>query len=310
MATKAVELLTQIKDILLISGSTQDPNIIRAMNLVQKQIYNSHYHWRDLEAVTSLVTVASTATVDIPVTTGIIYDVTQTSTSPYGKLTYISPRKFHAIIPQPTQFATNKPIWYTWWGGKLYLYPIPDAVYTLTLYTYNKPLNMKLYATGTASNNGASTTVTGSGTKFKTAANVDTSMFFAYQSDIKSDSTYPWSTIATIAADTTMTISAYAGAGGQAAAEAYYTSSECSYSNDFDLALVYGTAILMSGKMQDQSDTMKWLIQQYDAQIIFLAQTQTSIPDYKPILEDFYVVSRDRGLGDSAYKFPFIRSDI
>lgn len=376
MATKAYELISQVKDICLVEGTTEDTKILRMMNLVQWDIYNTNFRWRGLEGYptiyttelltldvapstawavgdtitgatsastcvivevlttktfnvkdrsaaftlgevlsngtytadqgTAYPTVASNSYATAPSTLAMIYDVRQTSDSPYAKLEYLNPINFHDAIPQPTAYAEGKPLYYTWWGGRLWFFPIPDATYTITIYGYLKPINMKLYTTGTSQHSG--TAVTGTATYFSNNANVDTNMFYAYQADVRSDGTYPWSAITTVTDNDTLVIATYGGSSGGSAV-AYACSSPTSYPEDFDLLIVYGTCIMYGGRLREfDSKLMDWLQGQYTKTLGALADTQTAIPDYTPILEDFSV-SAAGYLGDSKYKYPFILKD-
>jgi hypothetical protein len=53
---------------------------------------------------------------------------------------------------------------------------------------------------------------------------------------------------------------------------------------------------------------MDWLQGQYAKTLSALVDTQTSVPDYTPVLEDFSVAKAGY-LGDSKYKYPFILQD-
>ena len=307
MASKVYELLTQVKNLCLVEGTTEDTKILQLLNQVQWDIYNSHAPWRALEVYPTVTTTASQAYVTVPSTLAMVYDVRQTSDSPYTKLEFVEIQKFHEVVPQPTIYSTGKPVYYSWWGGRFWLYPIPASTYTLTVYGYSKPVNTKLYSTGTAAHSG--TTVTGTDTYFSNNANVDTNMYFAYQGDVRSDGTYPWSAISAVTTNTAMTIGTYAGSSGGSTV-AYACSSAPSYSEDFDLLLIYGTSILYGGRLREfDTKLMDWLQKAYDRLFGGLVNTQTYVPDFTPILEDFTPYPR-RILSDSAYKYPFIFRDI
>ena len=303
MSSKAYELLSQIKDICIVDGITEDLKILKMMNLVQWDIYNTSHRWRPLEGYPTVTTTDGTSYVVAPSTLAMIYDVTQTSTSPYYKLEFVQVQNFHELVPQPSQYAEGPPRFYTWWGGRFWLFPIPDATYTLTVYGYLKPVNMKLYATGTAAH--SSTTVTGTSTYFSNNANVDTTMFYAYQGDVRSDGTYPWSSISAVTDNDTMTISTYSGSSGSATV-AYAASSASSFTEDFDLLLVYGTSIMYGGRLREfDSKLMEWLIGSYAKTLAALVDAQTTFPDYTPILEDFSP-TRGKMFRGEEYKYPFI----
>lgn len=306
MATKTQELLTQVKDLCLLSSSdtSQDTALIRHMNQVQQQIYLARGSWRDLQASTTISTVASTAYVAVPSDMALLYTIRQTSSSPYGKLAYLDPQRFHEVVPQPTMYSEGKPTYYSWWGDRLYLYPIPDAVYTLTAYYYKRPTNMKIYSTGTAAH--TALVVTGTSTYWLSGDNVDTNMFFSYTADVRSDGTYPWATVASVTANTTLGIAAtYTGA---TASGTYIASSASSFGVDFDTLLVLGTAILFSGKNAQLTESMAWMKGEYDRMLTTLAKAQDRQPDWTPVARE-----TERGgvmLGADAARFPFIREDL
>src|SRR3972149_10407683 len=113
MASKAYELLSQIKDLCIVDGTTEDLKILKMMNLVQWDIYNTSHRWRPLEGYPTVDTTTSVSYVTAPSTLAMIYDVRQTSTSPYMKLEYVEARNFHELVPQPTAYATGSPSYYT-----------------------------------------------------------------------------------------------------------------------------------------------------------------------------------------------------
>ncbi len=309
MSSKAYELLTQVKNLALIDDTSQDTIILSFMNNIQWQLYNAHYHWRALESYETTATTASQAYTTVPSNVGVIYDVRQTESSPYAKLRYVTPYKLNLVIPQPSEFSTDKPLYYTWWGGRLWFYPIPNDAYDLTIYYYKKPTNMKAYSTGTASVSG--TALTGTSTYWSNNANVDTNMYFAFTADVRSDGTYPWAAITTVGGNTSITLtSAYT---GSTSSGAYVISSANTFPEDFDLCVIYGSVIIMAGRVRELRETAQWLQTQYQQQVTFLAETQTSIPDQTSVVEDFSVDSANfpfTALLGQGYKYPFIRSDM
>ena len=377
MPSKAIELITQVKDFCKISDTSYDTLILQKLNLVQWQLYNSHFHWRDLETFTTLTTtetmtlnvapstawavgdtitgatslttsctiteVLSTLTFHVknrngsytlgevltngtytadqgtayptfssdsyipaPTDLGILYDLRQTDVSPYAKLTYLTPQKFHSLIPQPTEFAEGSPLYYTWWGGRLYFYPIPDQSYDLTAFYYKKPTNMKLYSTVTAAHSGI--TWTGTTTFWLNNLNVVAGMFVAYQADVLSDGTYPWAKVAGVTTNTALTTTlAYTGASG-ATTVAYWANSESTFTDFFDLALIYGATIMMGATFREIRESSPWFQEQYKEQLAGLAEAQVSIPDQRGIVEDFTPVAPQPNLTGQEYKYPFIRS--
>lgn len=306
MSSKAYELLARIKSLCLISGTSEDDTILRMMNEVQWQLYSAHYPWRSLQDNTTTSTTDGTAYVAVPSTTAMIYTVRQTSDSPYSRLTYLSVPKFHEVIPQPTAYSEGKPVYYSWWDSKLWLYPIPDDTYTLTIYGYKKPVNMKIYSVGTAAN--TTTAWTGTSTYWSTNANVDSSMYLAYQADIRSDGTFPWVGITTVTSATAITAAAtYTGG---TATGAYVAASPSTFDESFDLLLIYGTIILYgTTRLRDKEDLIKWSDVQYTKLLTNLIEVNKALPDFTPVMEDFSS-GGSMQLGDSAYKFPFIVKDF
>lgn len=374
MASKAYELLQQIKDLALISGVTEDNSILRKMNLAQWDIYNAHYPWRDLETTTTvsttelltldvapstnwavgdtitgatstktcvIVDVLTTKTFNVkdrsgtftlgevlsngtytadqgaanptfssnafataPANMAKLYSLVQDTDSPYTKLRYIPPRKFHTILPQPTLYSVDKPTDYTLFGGKIWFYPIPDTTYDLKLSMYKKPVNMKLYSTGTATH--TTITVTGTSTYWLDNSNVDTNMYFAYDADIRSDGTVPWVKIASVAANGTLTTYyAYTGADTTGT---YICSSESVFSEEFDTVLIARTLMLMSVRLRELEGLLSWAKENYINGMKSLIAQQQARPDYQPVLENFS--STPILLGAEAAKFPFIMRDI
>jgi len=375
MSSKAYELLTQVKNLCLVEGTSDDTKILQMMNLIQWELYNSNFRWRCLQTITNAYTtelltldvapstiwavgdtirgatslktciivdvltsttynikdrsgaftlgevlsngtytadqgllyptVSSNSYIYTPSSLAMIFDVRQTSTSPYVKLSFLEMSKFHESVPQPTTYAEGTPVYYSWWGGKLWLYPIPDETYTLTISGYSKPVNMKIYTTVTSQHSGL--TVTGTSTYFSSNANVDTNMFYTYQGDVRSDGTYPWSFISAVSSATAMTISAYTGASG-ATTVAYACSSASSFAEDFDQLLIYKTCIMYGGRLREfDTKFMEWLMEMEKKTFAGLLDAQSYYPDSTPILEDFSP-SGGVGLGDK-YKYPFIVED-
>jgi len=304
MSSKAYEIFQQIKDLSLISGTADDDLILQKMNLSQWKIFHTHYPWTALEDITTVDTVDGQAYNSFPSTMGQLLDVVQADTAPYQQLKYLSPDEFHKKLPQPTQFAEGKPTYYTWFAGKFWWYPIPDDEYELSISIYKKPVSLKVYSAETAAHSG--TTVTGTSTKFKDNANVDTAMFFAYTADKRSDGTYPWSAISAIASNTSMTIATYTGA---TATGAYACSSELLFPEEFDLLLVYETCLLLGGRSREIATLVPWLTSERDRYLGGLIDSQRGRIPFKPVLEDFQsggVIP----LGDYAAKYPFIKSDL
>ena len=255
---------------------------------------------------TGYPTVAASPYLILPADIGVIYDIRQTSDSPYTKLVYLSPREFHRMVPQPTQYSENKPTHYTWFEGKLWFIPIPDEgdTYTLTVYYYRRPTAMKLYSTGTASVSGAA--VTGSSTYFSTNANVDAGMFFAFTADTLSDGSYAWSEIAAVSSATGITLKAsYAGG---TSTGSYIISSAPTFDEDFVPYIVYQTAFLECGRNRELKETATWLKGMADEQLRGLVIKQTTVPDHDAAARGFRM--DDRVLGDDAAKYPFIRGNL
>ena len=252
---------------------------------------------------------AYNAYLEAPSTLQHLYTLRQTSDSPYRKLTYVPVQKFHELIPQPTEHASSMPTHYTWWNSKLWFFPIPDQTYTLTWNGYLKPVNCKIYTTGTAAHSG--TAVTGTSTYWSNNANVDTNMFFAYQDDVRSDGTYPWSAITTVTDNDTLAIATYTGSSGASTVN-YACSSELSYSTDFDPLIEYWAAWITAGRNRDLVDESyrEFLRQQKDALLASLIMSQSYTPDSRPVLEDFTPSPHQRMFGGVAYQYPFLKRDI
>ena len=301
--SKAIELIKQVKDFCMISDTTYDTTILQKLNLVQWQLYNSHFHWRDLETYSTVATVDGQAYSTVPTDMGVLYDLRQGDTAPYVKLEYVAPQKFHALIPQPTLFSEEKPRYYTWWGGRLYFYPIPDAAYNLTAFYYKKPTGMKLYSVATAAV--STTALTGTSTYWKDNANTAVGMYFAFQADLLSDGTFPWALIKTLTDNTNIVLdAAYTGAGTTGT---YYINSLSTYTDFFDLALIYGATIMMGSLFREIRESSPWFQEQYKEQLSGLAEAQVSLPDYRGIVEDFTPVGPQVNLAGQEYKYPFIQ---
>jgi hypothetical protein len=307
MASKAYELISHVKKLCLISGTTEDETILRFLNLTQWEIYNLNFRWRCLEAYPTVSTATGVAYATVPTTLGMVYDVrlSPTTASPYGKISYIDPHKFQELIPPDSVPISGTPKYYTWWSGRFYFYPTPDAVYVLTVYGYSKPVGMKVYATGTATY--SVVTVTGSGTYFSNNANVDTTMSFAYPADARSDGVLPWSAISAVTSNTLLTIATY---GGVTASGAYVCSSGSSFPEDFDQILVLGAAIMHTARLREtNTQFMAWLQSSYSKAMTGLLDSQTHVPDYTPVLQRYMPGQRDI-MGDPINKTPVLPKEL
>lgn len=241
---------------------------------------------------------------NIPSDVGVIFDMRQTSTSSYSKLSYLNPQEFHATIPQPSAYASGTPTFYTWWGGRLWWYPIPDDDYTITMYYYKKPVALKLYSAGTASV--VTTAVTGVSTAFLANLNVVAGMYFAFTGDVLSNGTLPWADIASVASATSLTLkSAYTGG---ASGTSYACSSVVTFPPEFDAYLIYAAALIEAIRfpaMKELRDELKANINEI---LPGLIRNQTYIPDYTAVMQDF-----NQGgvmLGADYARFPFIRGNL
>lgn len=253
---------------------------------------------------TSYPTITYTPYGVVPSAVGVIYTIRQVSDSPYQKLSFLSVPKFHEFIPQPTMYGYNKPTHYTWWGENLWFYPIPDAPYTLTIYHYARPVGMKIYTTGTAVHSGL--TITGTSTHWLDNANVSAGMFFAYQSDVRSDGTYPWAEIASVSADGTATLAeSYT---GSLATGSYVMTSESIFPPDFDLALIYQAAIWENMRNREMGQSIQIMKEEYKEAFSGLLKTQRAHPDQ--IVEAGRFQTEPFILGDDAAKFPFIGGNL
>lgn len=299
---KVYELIQRVKDIALISGTDRDTAILANLRLAEWQLYNQHYCWRSLQANIDLTTVASQQYLDIPSDMGLIYSVRQTSHTPYRKLTYIAPQKFHFVVPQPTLYAKTKPTHYSLWGGKFWLFPIPDDAYTLTVYYYKRPTTLKVYSTGTAAVSG--TAVTGTNTAFKDNNNVTSGMYFTFQADTDGIS-YAWTKISSVNSNTSLTLeSSY---GGATSSGSYICSSEPVFPAEFDLVLIYYAAIIECGRNRELQGMTKFLTDQYNATLAGLINSQLIVPDYVPEADVFAPV--ETVIGVEHHKFPFIKEN-
>lgn len=240
----------------------------------------------------------------LPSDVGVIFDMRQTSTSPYSKLVYLNPQDYHAIIPQPSAYSSGGPTYYTWWGGRLWWYPIPDDDYTITMYYYKKPTDMKLYSTGTAAV--SSITVTGTSTYFSTNANVEAGMYFVLTGDALSNGLYPWAEIGAVGSVTALTLkTAYAGGGS---GTAFACSSVPTFSSEFDSYLIYSATLMELGRMREASELRGWLNDQIKEILPGLIRNQTYIPDYTPVMQNF--TQEGIMLGADYARFPFIRGNL
>jgi hypothetical protein len=301
---KAYELLQQVKDLCLYGTTGRDSQILQRLNIEQFSLYNMEFHWRSLEKSTDLTTTANSPFTSAPSDAGILYDIRQVSTSPYSKIIYVPPYKFHEIVPQPAIFSFNRPRYYCWFAGKVWWYPIPDAVYVMTTWYYARPTQMQIYTTGTATL--ATLTLTGSSTFWTKGLNVDaTGLYFAFTADQLSDGTYPWAQLASISADTTATLAAaYTGA---TASGAYVISSAPTFTAEFDPYMVYAAALVECARDRELSQTAQALMQDKQAHLQGLIRNQTAIPDFIDGQQDF--AREPIMLGDDYAKFPFIQSN-
>jgi len=305
MASKAIEIITRVKDLVGITSSitSEDTNILRRMNDVQWWLFHAQPNWRGLQSYQDLTATHAVAYVTVPSDVAGVFSIRSEEESG-NKLTYISPMKFNALMPDAAAFSEGEPLYYTWWGGRFWFYPIPDDTYTFKMWYYKKPVNLKLYSAGTSQHTVLA--VTGTSTYFSTNANVDTNMFYAYQGDVRSDGTYPWSTITAVTAATTMTIAAYAGGSGGSTV-AYYASSEMTFPTEFDLLIQQKAALLTAGRNREDEKFFQMLQGEVQQALVGLVRSQTYVPDHTPILEDFSpsgIVS----VGET-WNQPFVRSN-
>ena len=298
---KAYELISQVKDLSLYTTSNRDSQILQRLNMTQFSLYDMEFHWRTLEKYEDITTVAHQPYNAVPSDMGILYDLRQMTVSPYAKVTYVHPYKLHQFVPQPTIYAENKPIYYTWFGGRIWWYPIPDAAYTMTAWYYAKPVQMQMYTTGTVVLTALA--LAGTNTVWKKTLNVaPASLYFAYQADVMSDGTYPWAQLATIADDTTATLAAaYTGA---SATGAYIISSDNSYSAEFDPYMIYSATILECSRNREMNQLAQMMTSEREQQLAGLKQNQMSLPDFTDGVQDF--AREPVLLGDDYARFPFI----
>lgn len=109
-----------INDVIKIVASMED-----AESLLTTDTTNAH-------------TAISTKSYDVTVTWGLtrpkdIHDIRLISGSESRSLVYVPHKDVDKVIPYPEQNTTSKSIWYTTFGSYAELFPIPDAIYDLTI---------------------------------------------------------------------------------------------------------------------------------------------------------------------------------
>jgi len=110
-----------------------DARYVRWLNLAQMRIARLKV-WEELQALdTSLVTVASDKFITEPSNIRKIYTFRLIDGSNSRILTGKPPKSFDQAIPLPSRFAEGRPTVYTRWAGKIELYKVPDAVYSLDM---------------------------------------------------------------------------------------------------------------------------------------------------------------------------------
>jgi hypothetical protein len=221
-----------------------------------------------------------------------------------NKLIYISPSKYNSLMPDAANFTEGEPLYYTWWGGRFWFYPVPDDAYVFKLWYYKKPTNLKIYSTGTAA--GQATAITGTSSYWLDNSNVDTTMFFAYQGDARSDGTFPWATITTVTSNTALVTSDYSGALGVATI-AYYCSSEIAFPAEFDQLIQLKAAHLTAIRNRENKELTTFLSEEIGVLYSALLRSQIYTPDSSPALEDF--TPGGIALVGDAWKQPFVRSN-
>lgn len=301
---KAYELVSQVKDLALYATTNRDANILQRLNLNLFSLYDMEFHWRALEKYTDITTTAHTGYSAVPTDAGIIYDIRQMTTSPYAKVTYVHPYKLHDYVPQPTIYAENRPRYYTWFGGRIWWYPIPDAAYTMTTWYYAKPTSMQIYSAGTAAL--STLALTGTSTYWLSGLSGSaTSLYFTFLADARADGTYPWAPMATITANGAATIaSAYS---GPTTSGAYAITSDNPFTAEFDPYLIYSASILELGRNREMSQLVQQMQEEKKEQLQGLIRNQTSLPDFIEGVADF--AREPILLGDDYAKFPFIQGN-
>lgn len=78
-------------------------------------------------------TTASSVVVAWPTRMKDLYSVTVQDGARSRKLIYVHPRNFDTEIPRPATYSENLPNWYVDYGSTFELFPIPDAVYPLSI---------------------------------------------------------------------------------------------------------------------------------------------------------------------------------
>jgi len=117
--------------------------IVSAIDLALEEIANSHT-WRDIKfADNTILTVASTQTIDLS-SLGIfqLFSVRLIQgTEQSYILDYVSEEKFDRLFPDVTDTNESRPTYCYIKGDTLYLAPIPDSAYTLNLRYSKQPVD-------------------------------------------------------------------------------------------------------------------------------------------------------------------------
>lgn len=110
-----------------------DSRYVRWLNLAQMRIARLKV-WEELQALdTSLVTVISDKFITEPANIRKIYSFRLIDAEHSRILTGKPPKSFDQAIPLPSRFSEGRPTVYTRWAGKIELYKVPDAVYSLEM---------------------------------------------------------------------------------------------------------------------------------------------------------------------------------
>lgn len=93
------------------------------------------------------VTVASTESYTLPSDLKSVVAVKVLDGTNSRKLRYLMPAVYEEKFPYPAGDSTSTPIWYTWYGTTLKVYPTPDAVYTMPFLYVKYPTEISVGTT-------------------------------------------------------------------------------------------------------------------------------------------------------------------
>jgi len=128
------ELISEISAFFGDRSDIIDSRIIRWLNLAQMRIGRLR-DWQELEVLSNAAsgTTADDKFVVAPTNIRKIYSLRLIDGTHSRKLIRKPLRHFDTTIPYPERYATGRPEFYIYWGGRFELYKIPDAAYDLKL---------------------------------------------------------------------------------------------------------------------------------------------------------------------------------